>query len=76
MNCQHSIFLIIREINESNVCFELVFQGSGATPLDTIALKDIVLITAVVSSGFLIAISLLVVASRLRKDRKAAYHIY
>ncbi|XP_071806922.1 uncharacterized protein [Asterias amurensis] len=50
-------------------------QGSGATPLDTIALKDIVLITAVLSSGFLIAISLLVVASRLRKDRHSAVHI-
>ncbi|XP_033641220.1 uncharacterized protein LOC117301382 [Asterias rubens] len=45
-------------------------QGSGATPLDTISRKDIVLITAVSSGLVLVAISLLVVASRLRKDRK------
>ncbi|XP_071806919.1 uncharacterized protein [Asterias amurensis] len=50
-------------------------QGSGATPLDTISRKDIVLITAVSSGLVLVAISLLVVASRLRKDRHSAVQI-
>ncbi|XP_033641381.1 uncharacterized protein LOC117301472 isoform X3 [Asterias rubens] len=50
-------------------------QGSRATPLDTISRKDIVLITAVSSGLVLVAISLLVVASRLRKDRHSAVQI-
>ncbi|XP_071807007.1 uncharacterized protein [Asterias amurensis] len=49
-------------------------QGSGDTPLES-ARKDAVLITAVSSGLFLVAISLLVVASRLRKDRHTAVHI-
>ncbi|XP_033641537.1 uncharacterized protein LOC117301624 isoform X2 [Asterias rubens] len=49
-------------------------QGSGDTPLES-ARKDAVLITAVSSGLFLVAISLLVVASRLRKDRHSAVQI-